>query len=37
MFELPNRPKGYRYTITTEVVRGETDLFAQAKPIKESA
>jgi ATP-dependent Clp protease ATP-binding subunit ClpX len=37
MFELPNRPKGYRYTVTAEVVRGEMDLFQQAKPIKESA
>jgi ATP-dependent Clp protease ATP-binding subunit ClpX len=37
MFELPNRPKGYRYTVNAEVVRGEADLFAQAKPIKESA
>jgi ATP-dependent Clp protease ATP-binding subunit ClpX len=37
MFELPNRPKGYRYTVTDAVVRGEKDLFAEAKPIKESA
>jgi ATP-dependent Clp protease ATP-binding subunit ClpX len=37
MFELPNRPKGYRYTVSAEVVRGEADLFKQAKPIKESA
>jgi ATP-dependent Clp protease ATP-binding subunit ClpX len=37
LFELPNRPKGFRYTITAEVVRGETDLFAQAVPMKESA
>jgi len=37
MFELPNRPKGYRYTVTVEVVRGETDLFAEAAPMKESA
>jgi len=37
MFELPNRPKGYRYTVTAEVVRGETDIFSQATPIKESA
>jgi ATP-dependent Clp protease ATP-binding subunit ClpX len=37
MFELPNRPKGYRYTITAEVVRGEANLFDQAKSIKESA
>jgi len=37
MFELPNRPKGYRYTMTAEVVRGETDLFAEAAPMKESA
>jgi ATP-dependent Clp protease ATP-binding subunit ClpX len=37
MFELPNRPKGYRYTVSAEVVRGEADLFQQAKPIKESA
>jgi ATP-dependent Clp protease ATP-binding subunit ClpX len=37
MFELPNRPKGYRYTVTPEVVRRETDLFQQAKLIKESA
>jgi ATP-dependent Clp protease ATP-binding subunit ClpX len=37
MFELPNRPKGYRYTVTAEVVRGEADIFEQAKLIKESA
>jgi ATP-dependent Clp protease ATP-binding subunit ClpX len=37
MFELPNRPKGYRYTITAEVVRGEADIFQQATLIKESA
>ena len=37
LFELPNRPKGHRYTVTVEVVRGEADLFAQATPIKESA
>jgi len=37
MFELPNRPKGFRYTVTAEVVRGEADLFSQAKKIKESA
>ncbi len=37
MFELPNRPKGYRYTVTPEVVRGEASLFAEAKPKKESA
>ncbi|MCX5684200.1 MAG: ATP-dependent Clp protease ATP-binding subunit ClpX, partial [Planctomycetota bacterium] len=37
MFELPNRPKGYRYTVTAEVVRREQDLFKQAKLIKESA
>jgi ATP-dependent Clp protease ATP-binding subunit ClpX len=37
MFELPNRPKGYRYTVTAEVVKGEADLFEQAKLIKESA
>jgi len=37
MFELPNRPKGYRYTITAEVVKGEADIFEQAKSIKESA
>jgi ATP-dependent Clp protease ATP-binding subunit ClpX len=37
MFELPNRPKGFRYTVTGEVVRGEADLFQQATPIKESA
>ncbi len=37
MFELPNRPQGYRYTVTAEVVRGKADLFAEATPIKESA
>jgi ATP-dependent Clp protease ATP-binding subunit ClpX len=37
MFELPNRPKGYRYTVTAEVVRGEADIFNQATLIKESA
>jgi len=37
MFELPNRPKGYRYTVTVEVVRGEADLFAEAVKMKESA
>ncbi|MBM4017852.1 MAG: ATP-dependent Clp protease ATP-binding subunit ClpX [Planctomycetes bacterium] len=37
MFELPNRPKGYRYTVTAEVVRGEADIFQLAKPVKESA
>ena len=37
MFELPNRPKGFCYTVTAEVVRGEADLFAQAKSLKESA
>ena len=37
MFDLPNRPKGYRYTVTAEVVKGESNIFQQAKPIKESA
>ena len=37
MFELPNRPKGFRYTVTAEVVRGEADLFGQAEEIRESA
>ncbi|MBE3069062.1 MAG: ATP-dependent Clp protease ATP-binding subunit ClpX [Planctomycetes bacterium] len=37
MFELPNRPKGFRYTITADVVRGKADLFAEAQPKKESA
>jgi len=37
LFELPNRPKGYRYTVTPEVVRGEGDLLAEATPVKESA
>jgi ATP-dependent Clp protease ATP-binding subunit ClpX len=37
LFELPNRPKGYRYTVTPEVVRGEADLFAEAVPMRESA
>ena len=37
MFELPNRPKGYRYTVTAEVVGGKADLFAEAAPMKESA
>jgi len=37
MFELPNRPKGYRYTVTADVVRGEADLFGQAEEIRESA
>jgi len=37
MFELPNRPKGFRYTVTAEVVRGKADLFAQAVAMKESA
>jgi len=37
LFELPDRPKGYRYTVTPEVVRGETDIFAEATPVKESA
>jgi len=37
LFELPDRPKGYRYTVTAEVVRGEADLFAEATLIKESA
>ena len=37
MFELPNRPKGFRYTVTPEVVRGETDLFTHAVQVKESA
>jgi ATP-dependent Clp protease ATP-binding subunit ClpX len=37
MFELPNRPKGYRYVVTAEVVRGEADLLAEGKPLRESA
>jgi ATP-dependent Clp protease ATP-binding subunit ClpX len=37
MFELPNRPKGFRYTVTAEVVRGEMDLFKHAEAIRESA
>ncbi|MGB2998675.1 MAG: ATP-dependent Clp protease ATP-binding subunit ClpX [Phycisphaerae bacterium] len=37
MFELPNRPKGYRYIVTAEVVRGEADLLAEAEPLRESA
>jgi ATP-dependent Clp protease ATP-binding subunit ClpX len=37
LFELPNRPKGFRYTVTAEVVRGETDLLSQGVPVKESA
>jgi ATP-dependent Clp protease ATP-binding subunit ClpX len=37
MFELPQRPKGYRYTVTAEVVRGEAPLFAQTEKIRETA
>ncbi len=37
LFELPNRPKGFRYTVTPEVVCGEADLLASAEPKKESA
>jgi ATP-dependent Clp protease ATP-binding subunit ClpX len=37
MFELPSRPKGFRYTVTGDVAAGKADLFAEAKPIKESA
>ena len=37
MFELPNRPKGFRYTMTEAVVRGEVPLLAQAEPLRESA
>ncbi|MDK1031585.1 MAG: ATP-dependent Clp protease ATP-binding subunit ClpX [Planctomycetia bacterium] len=37
MYELPNRPKGYRYTVTTDVVRGKADIFKAAKKLKESA
>jgi len=37
MFELPNRPKGFRYTVTEAVVRGEVPLLAQAEPLRESA
>jgi ATP-dependent Clp protease ATP-binding subunit ClpX len=37
LFELPNRPKGFHYTVTPEVVRGETDMLASAEPKRESA
>jgi hypothetical protein len=37
MFELPNRPKGFRYTVTEAVVRGEANLLAEGKPLRESA
>ncbi|MGB2966357.1 MAG: AAA family ATPase, partial [Phycisphaerae bacterium] len=37
MFELPGRPKGFRYTVTPAVVRGEADLLAEGKPLRESA
>ena len=37
MFELPGRPKGYRYTVTAAVVRGEAPLLAQAEKIRETA
>ncbi len=37
LFDLPNRPKGFRYTVTPEVVRGEADLLSQAEPRRESA
>ena len=37
MFELPNRPKGFRYTVTEAVVRGEVPLLAQAESLRESA
>jgi len=37
MFELPNRPQGYRYTVNAAVVRGDVDLLAEAEPIRESA
>ena len=37
MFELPSRPKGYRYTVTGDVVQGKADIFAEAKEKRESA
>jgi len=37
MFELPGRPKGFRYTVTEAVVRGKADLLAEGKPLRESA
>jgi len=37
MFELPGRPKGFRYTVTPAVVRGEADLLAEGQPLRESA
>jgi ATP-dependent Clp protease ATP-binding subunit ClpX len=37
MFELPGRPKGYRYTVTAAVVRGESALFARAEKVRETA
>jgi len=37
MFELPSRPKGYRYTVTADVVMGKADIFAEARQKRESA
>jgi len=37
LYELPGRGGGYRYTLTEAVVRGEADIFEQAKKLKESA
>jgi len=37
MFELPSRPKGYRYTVTADIVQGKADIFAEARRKRESA
>ena len=37
LFELPNRPKNLKYTVTAEVVRGEADLFNMSEPMRASA
>jgi len=37
MFELPELEPGTTYTVTPEVVRGETDLLAPGRLRKESA
>ena len=37
LYELPGRGGGYRYTVSDKVVRGEADIFEEARKLRESA
>lgn len=37
MFELPDQPRGSRYTVTDDIVEGRTKLFSDDAPVTKSA